>query len=377
MSQHVPDPSSALPARRARGRARSASGLLAVGLLALPLVAWSDAVVVSVDGDEHTLRTYAATVGEVLEQLEVEVRAQDEVVPSEAAPVADGIEIEVDRAITVEVVVGDVVEEVVAPVSTVGEVLDEAGLSELGEAEISPPPSAPVADGDTVELRQPADPVTIEVDGGLVRLTTRAGSVGQLLDDVGIEVGENDRVVPGLASTVEPHTVVSIARVALDAEVEEIVLEHGEERVETDELLRGTTRVGEEGSDGLRLDTYEVVVVDGEEIGRMLVSEEIVEEPRDRVVLVGTFDPPPPSNGDTVWDDLAECEANGNWAHDRGRYHGGLQFHPDTWRRHKPAGYPRYAYQASREQQIEVGERVKASQGWRAWPYCSRLLGLR
>jgi hypothetical protein len=35
------------------------------------------------------------------------------------------------------------------------------------------------------------------------------------------------------------------------------------------------------------------------------------------------------------------------------------------------------AYQASREQQIVVAERVRASQGWGAWPACTRKLGLR
>jgi hypothetical protein len=32
---------------------------------------------------------------------------------------------------------------------------------------------------------------------------------------------------------------------------------------------------------------------------------------------------------------------------------------------------------ASREQQIAIGQKVLAEQGWRAWPACSRRLGLR
>jgi hypothetical protein len=34
-------------------------------------------------------------------------------------------------------------------------------------------------------------------------------------------------------------------------------------------------------------------------------------------------------------------------------------------------------HQASRTQQIAVAERVLAAQGWKAWPACSRKLGLR
>lgn len=84
----------------------------------------------------------------------------------------------------------------------------------------------------------------------------------------------------------------------------------------------------------------------------------------------------------SVWDRLAECESGGEWTYGphstwgSRKYEGGLQFHPTTWDSYKPAGYPEAAYQASREQQIVVGERVQAAQGWGAWPACARELGL-
>lgn len=79
----------------------------------------------------------------------------------------------------------------------------------------------------------------------------------------------------------------------------------------------------------------------------------------------------------SIWDRLAQCEAGGNWASTVGLYEGGLQFHPGTWDAYKYRGYPAAAYQASREQQIAVAERVLDAQGWGAWPACSRKLGLR
>lgn len=83
---------------------------------------------------------------------------------------------------------------------------------------------------------------------------------------------------------------------------------------------------------------------------------------------------PPVSNGST-WDRLAQCEAGGNWASNTGNgYYGGLQFSLSSWRAVGGSGYPN---QASREQQIAMGEHLRASQGWGAWPACSRKLGLR
>lgn len=82
--------------------------------------------------------------------------------------------------------------------------------------------------------------------------------------------------------------------------------------------------------------------------------------------------------GGEVWDRLAACESGGNWATNTGNgYRGGLQFHPKTWEGAGGGQYAASAEQATREQQIEVAKRVQASQGWKAWPACSRKLGLR
>lgn len=88
--------------------------------------------------------------------------------------------------------------------------------------------------------------------------------------------------------------------------------------------------------------------------------------------------PPPSPSGGSVWDRLAQCESGGNWSiNTSNAYSGGLQFHPQTWNAHGGGQYAPYAYQASREQQIAIAEKVLASQGWGAWPACSRKLGLR
>jgi Transglycosylase-like domain len=78
-----------------------------------------------------------------------------------------------------------------------------------------------------------------------------------------------------------------------------------------------------------------------------------------------------------LWDRLAQCESSGDWGSNVGTFDGGLQFLPTTWRSFGGAQYAPYAHQATREQQIAIAERVLASQGWRAWPACSRKLGLR
>lgn len=79
--------------------------------------------------------------------------------------------------------------------------------------------------------------------------------------------------------------------------------------------------------------------------------------------------------GAGVWDQLARCEAGGNWNTNTGNgYYGGLQFTPGSWRAAGGSGLPS---EASREEQIARGEVLKAKQGWGAWPACASKLGLR
>jgi Transglycosylase-like domain len=92
--------------------------------------------------------------------------------------------------------------------------------------------------------------------------------------------------------------------------------------------------------------------------------------------------PPPPQrvvryDGDSVWDDLARCEASGNWAANTGNgYYGGLQFDLSTWRAYGGAEYAAYAHEATREEQIAVAERLRAARGYQPWPACRIKLGL-
>jgi LysM repeat protein len=79
----------------------------------------------------------------------------------------------------------------------------------------------------------------------------------------------------------------------------------------------------------------------------------------------------------STWDRLASCESGGNWGINTGNgYYGGLQFSPSTWRAFGGGQYASSAHRATRAEQIAVAERVLLSQGWGAWPACSRKLGL-
>ncbi|GAA4078227.1 transglycosylase family protein [Streptomyces shaanxiensis] len=71
------------------------------------------------------------------------------------------------------------------------------------------------------------------------------------------------------------------------------------------------------------------------------------------------------------WDAVAQCESGGNWSINTGNgYYGGLQFSASTWAAYGGTQFAATADQASKDQQIQIAEKVLAGQGKGAWPHC-------
>jgi hypothetical protein len=87
-----------------------------------------------------------------------------------------------------------------------------------------------------------------------------------------------------------------------------------------------------------------------------------------------------PAQAATVrtWDRIARCESGGNWhINTHNGYYGGLQISGGTWRAYKGNRYASLPHRATKREQIRIAEKIKRGQGWRAWPSCSRRVGLR
>jgi uncharacterized protein YabE (DUF348 family) len=350
---------------------RKLLSLALVAVLGLPLVTATKRVRVQVDGGVRQVRSYADSVDELLARQGIDVSRADRVLPGRGAELVDGMRVRIVRAISVRLVAQDgSSREVLTPERELDGVMRIAGM---GDAEPVRPFPGTLTDGDVIRIRIPV-PVSVAVDGTRQVLHTTAATVADALAEAGIALGDEDVVTPAGSSTIDGPTTVEVTRIATRRETVDVPLPFEEERRETDELVRGRSRVVVEGVEGLRRDVFAVRVVDGAEASRELVSSEVVREPVTRVVEVGTR-APAPADDDGVWYRLARCESGARWSYD-GTYDGGLQFHPDTWRRWKPSGYPAYAWQATAVQQITVGKRLHAARGWSPWPSCARKLGL-
>lgn len=363
----------ALTARRI---ARRMLVLLVVAALAVPVVQAANRLRVNIDGEVRHVLSFDDTVADVLEAEGVVVAAGDEILPAPDTPLEDVSSITVLRTIEVDVVIDGEVTTHNGTWRTVGGLIADLGIEISDTQVLHPAPRTPLQDDDRVTIRSPRT-VTLVADGTVQQVETHLETVDELLAITGTEVREQDLLAPGRDTELTEGLEVVVQRVGFEEATEEVALPFEEERRTTDELFTDQSRVVQHGEEGLRIDTYRITLVDGERVERELVSEEVVRDPVTRIVEVGTAERPSRSYVDdgSVWYDLARCESGLRWDAN-GTYDGGLQFHPDTWSRNKPSGYPAYAYQATPEQQIEVGKIIQRRSGWGAWPHCARKLGL-
>jgi resuscitation-promoting factor RpfB len=345
--------------------------------------ALSKSVTVSLDGQPREVTAMGGTVGDVLSSEGIEVGNHDIVAPSLDEEVADGSRISVrfGRPLELSVDGNETTHWVTS--TDVAAALGEIGSRFLG-ADLSTSRSAGIGrDGMALEIVTPKK-LKLEIGGKKpVKRELTALTVKDALKEMHVKVEKHDIVKPALGKELDDgdHVVFTDIRIVTKRVKGETLSFDTIER-EDSSMLEGKSDVLRAGDAGSRNVTYKRIFRNGELVTTKVLSQKVLEAPRDRIVAVGTKEPAPEppavnyASGDTVWDQLAQCESGGNWAINTGNgYYGGLQFSLSTWQAYGGSGLPS---ENSRETQIMIAERVRAADGggYSSWPACSQSLGL-
>ena len=257
---------------------------------------------------------------------------------------------------------------------------DVGGLvTQLGVAsasELSVPKDAQLSvDGSFVAISTPKT-VSILADGKAAKTTTTAPNVGEVLKDAGVKLAAADRTSQPANAPVVNNMVIKVSRVETGktaTTTEEVQFE----TLSTDsaQLPKGEEKVTQAGVPGAVTKTYKLVLVDGREASRTLVSSKTTREPVTEKVTVGTKAEAantgaaaPAMMNEAMWDKIAQCESTGNWSINNGNgYYGGLQFDIQTWIGAGGGAYAPNASLATKAQQIDIANRVYAERGLQPW----------
>jgi hypothetical protein len=133
-----------------------------------------------------------------------------------------------------------------------------------------------------------ATPIVIQDGKKTLTVRTWQETVGNLLDEKKIELGNEDRVAPSLDTALVPNLRITITRVARTqvSEFEAIAFQVVEQ--DDPSTYRGTRTVSQQGQNGKREKKYLLIREDGELISKTLLSNQIVEAVKNQIIKVGT-----------------------------------------------------------------------------------------
>ena len=341
-------------------------------------------VTLDVDGKIINASTMSGTVEGALKSANVDVADNALVTPALSESISDDSEIKIRSARQVSLVIDGQTQTVSTTADNIADLLKQLGRDDASSLLSSSANTKIPVDGMDLNITTPKK-FTLN-DGGMPgTMSLPARTVGEMLEMRGKPLGPEDVVTPAADTPLTEGMHIDVYRITEGEEVQERDIPAPVRYEDDANLDEGTEEVVDPGAPGREKVTFHVRKENGEEIARDILNIEELVAPKESVVKRGTKPAAPAasaaapavSNGST-WDALAQCEAGGNWSINTGNgFSGGLQFTPSTWAAFGGTEYAPAAHMATREQQIAVAEKVRAGQGWGAWPACTSKLGLR
>lgn len=342
-------------------------------------------ITLDVNGEIIEASSVTGNVGDILDKNGVEVNPKDLVSPAPSESVSNNDTIKVRSAKQVALIIDGERENIDTTSVTVEEMLRQVGkFDETATGSMSTPMNTKIpAEGMDLDITT-SKYFTINDGGKNGRMKLPARTVGDVFELRGTPLGKDDIVTPSADTPLKEGMHIDVVRVSTKDHTFERAISAPVREIEDENMPAGEREVVKEGKDGKERVNLKVTRHNGKVTDRKVIDRKELVAPVERVVKVGTKEEKPAgpkapavSNG-SVWDELAQCEAGGDWSINTGNgFSGGLQFTPSTWAGFGGTEYAPAAHMASREQQIAVAEKVQAAQGWGAWPACTAKMGLR
>jgi uncharacterized protein YabE (DUF348 family)/3D (Asp-Asp-Asp) domain-containing protein len=258
-------------------------------------------VTVEADGQLLAWRTRAIDLRALMDEMGIEVGAYDGLIlnghevsidtpvvtqnpdgAATAAVPANGLNLSVIRAVPLTIVEDGLTISLKTTRPTVAVALRDAGIR-LGPAdEVYPSPATPVVAGLEIEVKH-AKTINLRTGSGTRVIYTHKESLEAALAEAGFALGSEDRVEPSIEAAVTNGMTARLVRVAGRAFTEKEPLPR-KTVFSPDENLGGFNTRIVQGTDGVLVREYKVVIEDGVETERSLVKEYMDPEPKDTVI---------------------------------------------------------------------------------------------
>ncbi|GIP50754.1 Cell wall-binding protein YocH precursor [compost metagenome] len=190
----------------------------------------------------------------------------------------------------VSLIVDGSVQSVETNKSSVAHLLEEQSIQLSAKDSVSLPLDSSLKNGDRIVIVR-AKPVNVSVDGmKKVHFTTQSKVEG-VLSEIGVTLDQDDKVSPTLDSKVTANLDVKIVRVSKQTVQTKETVPFSVVKTSDANLLKGTTKVVQQGNAGLVIHNIEKTYEDGKFVTKRWLGKEVTKKAQPKVVAVGTKKP--------------------------------------------------------------------------------------
>ena len=130
--------------------------------------------------------------------------------------------------------------------------------------------------------------VTVNADGETANVQSTAKSVGGLLEELGITLGPDDEVEPGVDTALSNGLTVNVLRVEYTTYEKEVTVPFTKKTQYSSSMQKGSSKITQNGVNGTKSVVYKDKVVNGVVQNTTVESEEEILAPVPQITTVGT-----------------------------------------------------------------------------------------
>lgn len=243
-------------------------------------------VEIQIDNDSFVVTTNETEPIEILSQANITLADSDKLDIS-AFTGSEGSVIRIDKLNNVNIEFDGVINSYSVYADTVGEALNELGISSDDRLKTNYELTDSIKDGMVITL-QSAKSVTLTVDNTSTKYAVYQGTVQDLLTLAGISLGADDYTEPSVNTELKDNMAVTVYRIAYKTVDKKENISFKTRKQNDSSLDIGTEKVLTKGVNGVDEVSYKVKYVNGKEDSKTELSRKTVKEPVNQVVNVGT-----------------------------------------------------------------------------------------
>lgn len=244
-------------------------------------------VTYAADGNSQTIKSSNDTVGDLLEDLEIDVTKEDLLSHEVDETLEDGMKIEHIKAKEITVIIDGEEKTYHSTAENVETFFKEENLDFSKEDDVSQAPSTKVKEGLVINVTK-AFEVPVNYAGEKETVWTTGGSVEEILSENNFEVKAADKIKPAKEEQIEAGSSIKVTEVTEKTVTEKESINFKTKEKEDDKLEKGKEKVVQKGKKGSLEKTYNIVLENGKEVEKTEIDKKILSEAKEEVLAIGT-----------------------------------------------------------------------------------------